>query len=579
MTNSRFAKLSLLFPALALMAIPLSAQVVRGVVIDQDIGSPLEGVMVIVRQPGGDVDRRALTGADGGFVLRVAEPGSYVITVERIGYESLTTPAFDVPPEGVARRVEVPVNAVQLSGLDVTVSNERRCTARPEQSAGTARVWEEARKALEAAVWTQNSGVYGYMLKNVERKLDSENKVAWNEKFDFVRQTGQAPYESRPATELIEEGFSRSHPDRTQTYYVPDANVMLSEDFLDTHCFRVAAKADSLIGLAFQPVRQRDVSDIQGMLWLDEETAALSRLDFEYVDRPDTHDLGEAGGSVTFAGLPNGTWIVRDWSVHMPLLGYRGDGRKPSEVVGYLEEGGIVWQVTDRSGTVLLETQTATVSGSVVDSTGAKPIGNALVRATSGEGEARTDYRGAFSLSGLVAGPKRLEVTHVSRERLGLPPVRFNVEVEEGQVAEARVQLPPLREGLDEACEVTDPRDDNVGIVIGTVLRSGKPAAGAGITLKWVTQAFGDFDLVPWAAPPQPSGDRLTWTAKADGSGDLATTLDERGVFMLCGVPKGSQMRVEARLEGTRPAVGTITMVPDLDMAFVRLVLRDEPNG
>ena len=45
-------------------------------------------------------------------------------------------------------------------------------------------------------------------------------------------------------------------------YWAPDAAVLLSDEFLDTHCFHVTRnerRAPGLIGLAFQPVRGRNL--------------------------------------------------------------------------------------------------------------------------------------------------------------------------------------------------------------------------------------------------------------------------------------------------------------------------------
>ena len=58
------------------------------------------------------------------------------------------------------------------------------------------------------------------------------------------------PFESLPADSLVHYGFVQSDG-RDQMYYAPDAGVLLSDPFLDTHCFRLASGREGLVGLAF----------------------------------------------------------------------------------------------------------------------------------------------------------------------------------------------------------------------------------------------------------------------------------------------------------------------------------------
>ena len=77
-------------------------------------------------------------------------------------------------------------------------------------------------------------------------------------------------------------------------FWAPDAGVLLSDSFLDTHCLRIRAGGSELVGLDFEPVPNRDVADIAGTLWLDPATAELQRVDFRYVNLPVPHWLMDA---------------------------------------------------------------------------------------------------------------------------------------------------------------------------------------------------------------------------------------------------------------------------------------------
>jgi len=367
--------------ALALGAGPARAQIVRGQVVEDVTNTPVEGAMVVVVDVGGHVVRRVLTNATGGFIVQVEAPGEYLLRVDRIGYESLTTGRFDVPPEGSFQRIAVPIQPIKLEGLDIEGS--RRCRLRNEQGEATARVWEEARKALEAAAWTLSSGVYRYTLLRFERTLEPTLRTVRTERRRFARSTGQAPYVSAPASELVAQGFVRQNPDRTLTYYAPDAAAFLSNEFLDTHCMALESVRDGLVGLAFQPVRGRRMSDIRGTLWIEAATATLRKLEFTYVNLPPGQDMANAGGEVTFGRLPNGTWIVREWSIRMPHVTTTPD-RQRVAVTSYEVQGGVVWRVTDQDGRTIVEAETASVSGTVLDSLGSGPVAGASVRADDG---------------------------------------------------------------------------------------------------------------------------------------------------------------------------------------------------
>jgi hypothetical protein len=105
-------------------------------------------------------------------------------------------------------------------------------------------------------------------------------------------------------------------------YAAPDADVLLSDRFLEEHCFRLrgsGAPAPGLIGLAFEPVRGRRVSDVEGVLWVDRASAELRLLEFEYTRAPIRGSRGVPGGRMEFQRLPDGRWITSSWVIRMPV--------------------------------------------------------------------------------------------------------------------------------------------------------------------------------------------------------------------------------------------------------------------
>lgn len=548
--------------ALLAIASPLEGQIVRGAVLEDRTAEPVRGAMVLLLDADGRAIGRALTDGGGGFILRTEGPGSHALRVERIGYETVTTPSFDVPAGGAFQRVNLAVRAVGLEGL--TVEAGRRCRLRGDQALATARVWDEARKALEAAAWTVRSGVYRYTLMEVDRTLGEDARSVVKEERRFARGTSRSPYVSHPVAELLEEGFIRRNPDGTYLFFAPDADALLSDAFLDTHCMRLARGRDGMLALEFEPVRNRRVPDIRGTLWLDAATAELRRLEFTYVNVPTSRDAGSAGGEIVFAGLPNGTWIVREWSIRMPMVAVARDASRMM-VTGYQVQGGVVWRVADPGGATVLEAASASLSGLVVDSLGAPPNPPAMVRIAGAVGdsattEVATDRDGAFFLAGLPPGLLRVEVRHPSLDSLRLEPIRAEVEGHAGGVAQVSLRIPGLREALKPACADAPPPERGSALVLARINRGAEPAAGASIRLRWLGEDWREFVTTSRAAPPVPGAPDIEWRPDPSDGRFVLTTLDQRGIFVMCHVPTPSRARVEVG-DASGAAVRTFSLV------------------
>ncbi len=556
--------------ALAVTAVHAHAQVVGGVVLEEGSEAPVDGAMVVLLDPGGSAVRRVLSDATGRFTLTAERAGPHRIRVDRIGYESLTTPPFDVPAAGTFQRISVPLQAVQLRGL--SVEGSKRCQLRPEQGSATARVWEEARKALEAAAWTLESGMYRYTLLQFERRLDDRGRPTGEGVEHLRRGWAQAPYVSIPVEELVDRGFVQANDDSTMSYFAPDAAVLLSDAFLDSHCMHLEQGRPGTVGLDFEPLSGRRVPDIEGTLWLDAESASLRNIEFHYVNHPVLRDVGEGGGEVSFGRMPNGSWVVRDWTIRMPLVGVardeRGvgpirpgdtgfrvraggldDARGQPRITGYLVQGGTLRRATDRDGVAVLEAASGTVSGRVVDSLNALPVAGGVVTELDdpvGNRSAPIGPGGRFLLPGLTPGDRRLQVTHPSLDTLGLAAPSFRFPSVAGEIASVRFRLPGVGESLRTACYGSDGDKGGGAIAYGRIRSEGAPAEGARVRLTWLRTL--DVTLPSVAAPAKEGAEPLRWVADPEDAHAVVTTVDDRGVFLACGLPEGARFRVEARL-------------------------------
>lgn len=542
----------------------VTAQVVQGVVLDASDTTPLAGVMVVVLDLTGAVAGRALTGAEGLFEIRVSHPGRYQARVDRIGYESITTPAFDASPEGTYQRILVPIRAIQLAGLDV--SGARRCEVRAEVGHATAEVWAEARKALEATQWASETQRYDYTLLQFTRRWDADGRRVLDERRDFLERRGQAPYTSVPAERLLERGFAREVFGAYLSYYAPDAAVLLSDAFLDTHCMRARKTENGMVALEFEPIRGRDIPEVKGTMWLDALTAELRWVEYRYLNLDRGRAVGEAGGELEFARLEGGAWIVADWHVRMPLL-------EPGRAVGYRrtgyeDKGGTVWRAENSSGKQVYKAVTGHIKGLVLDSLGAPLRGVVLVpRGIEARAESASD--GTFVLADLPEGLIRIDIVAPHLDTLGLNAFDTALVsvLSKGEIGEMNVKVPGVTDRLRSACGGRRPA--GTSILLGRVRDT--EGSAERVTVRVARRSgSGRFRVQEQATPPgQAPASR--WE-QVDNTPWWEARLDDRALFILCDVPYPSVVQVEADLGG-RVAKTDITVETGASVTVVTVLI------
>jgi hypothetical protein len=341
--------LRLLPPALVLLAAlagPLRAQAVRGEVVD-DAARPVAAAFVILLDASGRSVARGLSDGAGVFVLRAGEAGTYTLRAERIGFATAVSPPLRLE-EGAVLPYRMTVSGRPVALDAIVVGGATRCAVRARDDAAAAALWEEARKALAVSAWTERAESLHVVATQFARSLDRSGKEVISQESRSYEGPTLNPFVTLEPEELASAGYRRTEGEEAW-YYAPDAGVLLSDAFLDTHCFRTVrgrAGTRGLLGLAFEPVQGRRVTDVAGTLWIDPRTAELRHLDFLYRNLPREDDWRGVGGRVEFSRLPTGAWIVERWRLRMPAVGRRRGGRLVLQ--GYREVGGEVHSVSRR---------------------------------------------------------------------------------------------------------------------------------------------------------------------------------------------------------------------------------------
>ena len=509
---------------------PAAAQVLSGVVTSETDGSPLQGAVVELLDAGGDEVAARLTGPDGTFSFSDVPAARYAFRVGLLGYRTVTTDPFELAPgRNLHRRLAIPLEPIRLDGIQV--SRGGRCGG---DFAGTdlVRLWEEARKGLMAVILTDASPLVSFRVAIYDRDLDPEWQGVLREEVRTRRTWGNDPFRSAPAAELLTHGFVRGELGDTVTYFGPDAHLLLSDPFLEQYCFGISRGRDDAVGLTFEPeARLRHTSQIEGVLWLDGETAALRRLEFTHTRSP-VRDF-ESGGRAVYERLPNGAWIIREWQIRMPRPAIV-DGLPTARLGAIRETTGEVIEVLGLDQATRYDEAPGAVRGRVTaDGTG-EPLGNVLVFLEGTDHADTTDIHGAYRIGDVRPGRYRVAWAHHQLRTAAGPPPAEPVEVASGRdaVVDFRVPLPPV---LAAGCP------DRTGAAVwGRVLddATGVPLAGVEVALA-----------------PEPAGDDAAGPA-------LRRRSDARGTFRFCGVATG-MFTVSARIGGGDPATERVRLEPD----------------
>ncbi|HSJ31675.1 MAG TPA: carboxypeptidase regulatory-like domain-containing protein, partial [Longimicrobiales bacterium] len=497
-------------------------------------GSALAGAFVSLLDESGAVIRSALTNEAGRSLIMTPGGGRYEITVELVGRQTHSTGLLSVAAEEI-RRVAVSLSFQPIALAEIRVDPDQRCRLRPADAMAISQVWETARQALAVQAWTEGTGVYRLDISTYDRDLDATGRKVERESRRGRTRVTRAPFASLPPEDLVTTGFIRTLEDGGHEYYGPDAKLLLSDVFLDTHCFRLERSPDvpGAIGLAFEPVRTHDLPDITGTLWVDEITAHLRFLEYSYTRSPYEEARGLAGGRVDFTALPDGAWIIEHWWIRAPIMVRQANlaraGDSGIRVAGIRETGGEVIGISSSQRTIARAAR-GSVRGMVWDSTRAAPLAGATVLLAGTEYSAQTDSAGRFVIDALPNGVFTAQFLHPRLDSLDIGSPEAEVEVTAGRSSDLQLAIPSEAAILLAACSA-EAQDTPGSVVSGVVTdrRRGGSIPGATVRVQWQEVETADTRVQA----------RNQW---------LDVTTDEDGRYVACGVPVDELVHVHATL-------------------------------
>jgi hypothetical protein len=531
-----------LFSAIAislLTAQGVLAQTIKGHLVDQVSEQPIAAGFVVLLNDSSQEVGRALTDGGGNFEISAPGPGRYSLRSAVIGIRSTVTPFFELTTDQDIQ-IQFAIRALIVTLPTVIVEDERTCEGPPEAGMAAATLWEEARKALDAVAWTERQGMLRHELVVYERDLDPNTlEITGSRSWTLSDVYRGSPWltitsdSAITADSLAASGYIRRSQDGGYAYTGPDANVLLSDMFARFHCFGIREGQDDrtgFVGLAFEPVLGRSVPEVTGVLWLDQRTAALRFLDYQYVNNPVGIESEKIGGRVEFERLPTGAWIVRRWWIRMPIVGTRQRGFSDFMSESYLktieEDGGWVSEVRTLDGELIERAGVATLTGSVLNLRRAAPLPNARIVLVGTGYETYTDQNGQFRFDDIPEGTYRISYGGEILDALGFVPPLVEVTLALDQPQAVTMVIPSLQQLWSDLCPRSDPNQG--GIVSGFVRDSVsmEPISGAQVLIYRSGSGTG------------PGGDPRVQT-------EVMTNW--AGYFRICDLPGGEAWTVEVR--------------------------------
>lgn len=536
-----------------------SAQVVRGTVTERNSGAPVPGVLISI-SPVSDAGTSAptapqaglsaLTNDQGEYAIRAPAPGRYRVSAKRIGVQRTESEVFTLAA-GETHRVDLTLSTVSFTLPEVRVAAEAMCIPRTEQVQRVSALWDEARTALTATQVSLRDRLFRAHISQYIRELDPRNLRVQTESRSERRGVMDRPVYSLSGDSLSKVGYWYVDRQGYRNYFAPDAEVLLSREFVRDHCFFVAPPSRArrgLVGVAFEPAPSRSVGEITGTLWLEDRTFHLRLVEFKYTSSGSV-DNTQAGGEVHFARLPSGAWIVRKWFFRMPSYGRSSsgvvgvEGRIPSVMLRpsdfrLLEEGGDVYA----EGLRLFE-RPGVLTGTVTDSAG-RPMPSVTLSLSTTPFTTRADSTGAFRFDSLPAGRFTLVAEHPDYASLGTMVDDAIVETEEGATREVRLRAIGTVALVQRLCEGKRLARGRAALrVVLADSTTANPLTGLAVRLRWA------LDTVS------------ATNALASAEEQMRDVTDGRGAAVFCDVPAGRLLELGIVRTGLPPlAVATFRL-------------------
>jgi hypothetical protein len=361
----------------------LGAQTVRGLVTRS--GTPVSGAVVQLLDSTSAIVSRTITDDAGAYRVLAPRSGSYRLAARRVGVAPFTSAVF-VLRAGETREVALSVDGVAVSLDTMKVTSQRGCVLLTTANSEVATVWEQAKTALLATEATITQRAFSAALLGYRREFTPERGSSLLSMSMGGDRFRGAAMELAPGLGAATHGYIVSGKDDSTSFLAPGLDVLTSNEFATDHCFRIVPIDDGAsIGMTFEPAKpKRNIVEIRGTLRLDRSTSELRSLEFRYTNLLPAAEQAGAGGRLDFVRMRDGSWVISQWNIRMPVLSRTavGGGRslRFAERLAAVSIAGGDLFVARRGVDTLWSRALPGVSGVVTDSVSGRAIAGARLR-------------------------------------------------------------------------------------------------------------------------------------------------------------------------------------------------------
>lgn len=509
------------------------SQSVRGTVTDGS-GRGVPGIVLQLLDSTGATVASTLSDEAGRYAVLAPRSGTYGVRARRIGYR----PELDGPiviTAGESKDFPIALAGVRVSLEAVRVEAAAVCGKTAESADRSAfDAWDQAMSSLASALVIAGADGLEVRLLSIERTMDSDGRRIREQEAIAMAGPAREPWASLPPAVLRADGYAVVETDGTTRFHAPDLRVLSSTEFLEDHCLRAIASADTgEYGVRFEPTpERRHAPEIEGTVWLTRASSALRRVEFRYLNVPGWPEPPpmRAEGRLDFAMLPGGGVLISRWEIRMPVLEKPTPQAPRVRVTAVLSSGGEVVLVQRGRDTVFVRS-TVALRGIVRDSATNQPVPNSSVMLVGSGRRTITDGDGRFIIEDVLPGEYVVAVSTPS-----LAEVRasvLSVVVIADGIADLTLRAPTAPELAAMYCGRALDEGDRIGAVFGHVDfgRETAEIADIPVVAEWIESTRVSAGSV---GPPG--------TLRR-----IETRTNPQGGFRLCGLPSETAITIRAR--------------------------------
>ncbi|HTE43997.1 MAG TPA: carboxypeptidase regulatory-like domain-containing protein, partial [Gemmatimonadaceae bacterium] len=434
------------------------------------------------------------------------------------------------------------------------------CRAFTDSGAATYAVWEQVRTALTAVQLTGVGRNIAATTVAYERTLDSDGRRVRQQSSSIRSEYVTQPWLAVSPDSLHRGGYVVVDRDNATTYYAPGLDALLSNIFIEDHCFRLTAdRGDpNRIGIAFEPNSDRKrVPELRGTLWLDRATSELRSMSFRYANIPSAQEE-QAGGEMEFARMSNGAWAISRWNIRMPVVEQRmrsqAFGGSDARVLEVRVSGGEL-ALARRGPDTLWSRPPLVLAGVVMDSSSGAAIGGARLSLSGTQLAATADARGRFAITGVLPGQYTMEVHTPSLDSVSAvheSPLTFT-----DATIPIELRVPNGQQVGSMLCGKA--RLEPPGMIVGRVGLRGDSIAPRNLKVvaEWTNISLRAND------PNVVSNEKRYYEARGDAHGN----------FRLCGVPVNTALLLSASADNAGGAPVPVRIPPNGRFARAELTM------